>query len=155
MKAWQTSGYGVGFTPYMSLCFSLKFRSLYGTFFLSSHHNDPFRKYSRSGSVFHNFSAFFSSIQKLLKMTCTFTLGSDIIHLLGSAEPDILICTTNLMLGEALSNKCFTMLRKEVPSWSLHNIALFEVRNYHNKLRPVSWGHLCTDYLFATVFTYA
>ena len=48
-----------------------------------------------------------------------------IIHLLDSAEPDIRfvvqieadvgrseasICTTNRMLGEALSNKCFIML---------------------------------------------
>ena len=59
------------------------------------------------------------------------------------------------MLGRALSNKCFIMLLKEVPSLTLHDIRLSVlVRNYHDKLQPVSWSHLCTDCLFATILIY-
>ena len=36
-----------------------------------------------------SFMIFLSSLQKLLQLTCTFTVGSDIIHLLDSTEPDI------------------------------------------------------------------
>ena len=48
------------------------------------------------------------------------------MHLLDSAEPEIrsaqqIKCYARLYL----SKKCFNMLRKEVPSLSLHNVGLF------------------------------
>ena len=58
-------------------------------------------------------------------MTCTFTVGSDIIHLLDSAEPDILSAQKSNVMRGPVQHIFFIMLRKEVPSLSLHNIELF------------------------------
>ena len=38
---------------------------------------------------------------------------------------------------------------------NIHTELQLEVRNYDNKLQPVSRGHLCTNYLFATILSYA
>ena len=89
----------------------------------------------------------------------------------------------NFCLG--IRNPVISMAhRKEVPSLSLHNssklficaghemiprpgaywilmekyihiLLQLEVSNYHNKLQPVSRGHLCTDQLFATKLSYS
>ena len=134
--------------------------------------------------IFHcNIRAVCYLEQQRLDMLCHFSVALDIaknvyVYFYNLIEKKTSICTTSLMLGEALSNRCFIVLRKEVPSLSLHNIGLFvpvtkrllelveserrnihtqlqlEVRNYHNKLHPVSRGHFCADYLFTTILRY-